>query len=859
MRTIKARLTLWYVLLLFLTLCGFATATYQGVSRSVRARFDASMRSDVTSFAQESEIEDDGELDLETEILTHGERLAAYNPSGGVVVRVGLPLREQAVGVPPLGFDTVVEGGVPWRRLTVEAPAIGMVVQVSRSAEEVERSLSYLFWFLLLGVPLTSLAAGAGGLFLASRLLNPLDKITRTAAELSASDLSRRLSPLPTQDELSRLVQTFNQMLARLEDAFLRQKQLTSDAAHELRTPLAVLLARAEVTLSQPRSPEEHRAALQEIAEGLGEMARLVQTLLTLARADAGQLALEREEIDLGDLARDAVESLRTLYPTAQLSVRTEPCPLLGDQTRLTEVVLNLVENALQACPSTGTILVEVRRLSHQAVLSVSDNGPGVAPQERERIFERFVQGDLARTPRKGSGGAGLGLPIARAIARQHGGDLTLRERSLLGGATFDLTLPLPTPPSKEPPSVRSSHITSLVTLTLCVGLCSPAVADPHLTLNQQLDAVVRYAAQPDPPAPPPIDPAPPGEGPRPALDGPPEADPVPAERRFPQWSFESQIQFQVNDGELGSSAATSAIPINNGLGLFPADSRLFVRRFRPSVDIAFTPNFDLQTEFNIDPQTQRTQILDVRFNHDLSDNTFVSVGRYKVPFGWEGLRSSRTTNTIERSDATVVLYPERDVGLSFTHRNPQLGVFSLGTFLGQPRSNGASNGSYDVIGRGHFNLSDQLQIGLSGHLGTFRRSGTEVDLPVRRLGAELQYASGPWKFESEAFLSDGFNTMSGIDSRASGYYLTAMYALTPGLELVLNYDWFDPDLEASSANRGRNQVNSRDRKVIGLNYEIDGDGNVNHRIMFNYEWRSELEGARLRTDGFRARYQLAW
>jgi hypothetical protein len=325
----------------------------------------------------------------------------------------------------------------------------------------------------------------------------------------------------------------------------------------------------------------------------------------------------------------------------------------------------------------------------------------------------------------------------------------------------------------------------------------------------------------------------------------------------YPRWTVEGQIQFQVNDGSLGSPRASSPFPSSSGLGLFPADTQLFVRRFRPSVDVELSPSLDLQTEYNIDPATGRIQILDVQFNYDLSEDTFLSLGRYKVPFGWEGLRSSRATNTIERSDMTNALYPERDVGMSVTHRDQDLGIFSLGTFLGQPRSNGGSNGQFDVVGRGLFNVTEDLRLGLSGHAGTYRPTGLETDLPVRRLGTELHYQNGPFKLESEAVWSNGYNSFSRVDTRAMGYYVAGMYNLTDDLQLVLHYDRFDPDLDASDPIRGRNEVNARDRKVIGINYEIDG--RVIQRFMLNYEWKSELEGGHLRTGGFRARYQISW
>jgi heavy metal sensor kinase len=441
-RTIKARLTLWYMLLLFGTLLIFSIVTYVGVSRSVLGSFDRTMQTDVMAFAHESEIEDDGDLDLETEVLTHGERVTAYNDQGQVVAQVGAPLEGSSPGLPPPGFDRVVEDGVPWRQLSVYAPNVGLYLQVSRSREEVESSLRSLFWFLFLGVPLTTMLAGVGGLFLASRLLTPLDKITRAAANLSASGLAQRLPPMETSDELSRLVDTFNAMLARLEDAFGRQRQFTSDAAHELRNPLALMMARTEVTLSRDRTSQEYQDALVEIRQGLTDMTGMVVKLLTLARADAGNLALDYEPLDLAELAGDAVSAMESIHPQAKLQTELSCAPVSGDQTRLSEILLNLLDNALKFSPLGKPIMIRVWSEKGQAWLEVSDHGPGVEAIHQDRIFERFYQADSARARASGSGGAGLGLAIGRAIARQHGGDLTLKTSGGGPGATFLLRLP---------------------------------------------------------------------------------------------------------------------------------------------------------------------------------------------------------------------------------------------------------------------------------------------------------------------------------------------------------------------------------------------------------------------------------
>ncbi len=325
---------------------------------------------------------------------------------------------------------------------------------------------------------------------------------------------------------------------------------------------------------------------------------------------------------------------------------------------------------------------------------------------------------------------------------------------------------------------------------------------------------------------------------------------------RYPRITSQGQIQFQVDDGSLGAPRANSPFPSSAGLGPFPADARMFVRRFRPAFDVEFSPDLTLQTEFNIDPHSERIQVLDVRFDQKLSDDLMLSVGRYKVPFGWEGLRSSRTTNTIERSDMTVALYPERDVGISVTHES-NLGEFSFGSFLGQPRSNGGANGHIELIGRGVFNVHENVRLGISGQLGAYRPSGTFDDIPVRRLGTELQVQKGPVTFETEAMWSDGYNVTSRIDTKAFGYYAAVVTKVADPLDFVVHYDRFDPDIDGLDSQMARNEMNARDRKVIGLNYYINRK--VGHRIMLNYEWKQSLEGPRLNTEGWRLRYQFAW
>ena len=440
MTSIRVKLTLWYALLLFVTLTLFGCALYIGMTRVLRDQVDASLEVLMSQLISESEFEDDGEFDTETELIPPGDALAIYNSDGTLLtVRGMIP-----TGPPQApGFDTFQQADHDWRRLTSEGLRPGMRFQISRSLEPLERTTGLLFLLLLFGVPATTVLAGAGGLFLASRLLNPLEDITRTASALSADDLSARLAPLETDDELSRLVDTFNDMLKRLEESFLRQRQFTSDAAHELRTPLSILLARAEVTLDRERTVPEYEESLEEIKSTADNMSKLVSKLLLLARADARTLPLDLESIDLAELAQDSATTMKELFPEIVWKVELAPAPVLGDQTRLTELIWNLLENAASFTPSGGWIQVRSNTDKGHAVLQVVDSGPGIPDAHLLRIFDRFYQADSSRTRTKGRSGSGLGLAICRTIAEQHQGQIAAAN-SPQGGAVFTLRIPLP-------------------------------------------------------------------------------------------------------------------------------------------------------------------------------------------------------------------------------------------------------------------------------------------------------------------------------------------------------------------------------------------------------------------------------
>jgi heavy metal sensor kinase len=318
------------------------------------------------------------------------------------------------------------------------------IVQVGMPEASVDSAVDRLGILLAALVPVALLMAGAGGLFLAGRALEPIDRITRTAASIGGDDLARRLPErvVRTPGELGRLAATFNHMLDRLEEAFQRQRQFTADASHELRAPLTLLLGQVDVALQQPRSDREYNQALRGLREDVLRLRQLVDALLALARADARQNMLAPEPLDLGELTQEIADALAPVAEERGIHLEARYMPgiiVRGDQARLMQLLLNLVENALNHTPTGGTVIVAAERAGNprMAIASVRDTGCGIGARHLPHVFERFYRVDTART----AGGAGLGLAICTWIAEAHGGHIEVQSEVGVG-STFTVWLP---------------------------------------------------------------------------------------------------------------------------------------------------------------------------------------------------------------------------------------------------------------------------------------------------------------------------------------------------------------------------------------------------------------------------------
>ncbi len=458
LRSVRLRLTLWYVLLLAVILAGFSAGVYVVLRHNLYDNLDDSIRNRANTFLDVIQYEE-GQPTLAGSVSSDdpnaGESFVrVFNVSGHMTfdnsaAAGDLPIDSRAVDRALRGQTstrTAVVGNETMRvrMFPIEhGDGIGGVLEVGQSQDDVSDTLQALLLILAVAYPVTLAVASLGGVFLAGRALSPIDSLTRLARRISAEDLGERLNLRLPDDEVGRLARTFDEMIARLDEAFHRQRQFTADASHELRTPLTAIKGQAEVALSKPRDAAAYREVLQTVNEEVDRLIRMVGSLLTLARADAGQIPISSEPVNLGDLIAAAVEQVRPMAERRELTLGVAPGPavtLHADEDLLLQLVLNLLDNAVKYTPPGGTVTAGWGLDGDRAELWVRDSGIGIAQEDSERVFDRFYRVDKARS--RTEGGAGLGLSICRWIAEAHGGSISVRSERQRG-TVFTVTLPL--------------------------------------------------------------------------------------------------------------------------------------------------------------------------------------------------------------------------------------------------------------------------------------------------------------------------------------------------------------------------------------------------------------------------------
>jgi two-component system OmpR family sensor kinase len=444
---IRIRLTLAFALAMTVLLASLGGFLYFRLRSELDEQLVVGLRAHADAVA--ALVRRGGELGTGQPLVEESETFAQVIGADGRVTDASLrPLRERPVldadereqarsGTVSVHSQSVAGlDDNPYRLLGTRVDSAVVVTGASR--EDRDEALNSLLTQLLVGGPVVLILSSLAGYALAAGALRPVESMRRRAAEISSETTGNRL-PLPAaRDELTRLGETLNDMLARLEAGLLRERRFVADASHELRTPLALLETELELALRRPRSPEELRSALASAAEEVDRLVRLAEDLLVLARADEGRLPLRRSSVAVGDLFETVA---RRFQPRAREGGRTLDVATGADETvvadklRLEQALGNLVDNALRH--GSGAVRLEADRLDGVVRLRVTDEGEGFPPAFLAHAFERFARADEARA----RGATGLGLAIVDAVARAHGGTAEAANRDG-GGAVVTLTLP---------------------------------------------------------------------------------------------------------------------------------------------------------------------------------------------------------------------------------------------------------------------------------------------------------------------------------------------------------------------------------------------------------------------------------
>ena len=464
--SIGLRLTLWYLAIFALAQIVFGAGMWfilrhhlydlvdDGLESQVEdlKNFMAAQKKDASIAKVQEEVN-------ETYVLEHsGDYLQIYAEDGTLIYRSRFlqahPLALAPSGQPRRGLSRNLRiDGRTFRFTLQKLEANGHVYTATMGVptDDVVETLTLFRFYLWMFAPLLLLVAAGGGYWLSRRALAPVDELVRTARDISGANLNSRLQKINTGDELQRLSDTLNEMLDRIETAFLRITQFTADASHELRTPISLIRTEAELALRRSRGEAEYKESLRHILLESERTTALIEQLLSLARADSGREALHMQPVNLRDTLGGVVEgwqqvaTIRNLEFSASFDDRD--AYVVGDEMALRRVVSILLDNAFKYTPAPGSVHLTLERNNESVVLKVRDSGVGIAQEDQGKIFERFYRVDKARS--RSQGGAGLGLSIAQWIVNQHRGSIQV-ESQPGQGSTFRVELPTTAAPVRS-------------------------------------------------------------------------------------------------------------------------------------------------------------------------------------------------------------------------------------------------------------------------------------------------------------------------------------------------------------------------------------------------------------------------
>lgn len=443
--SIRWRVQAWHGLILVVVLSGFGVTTYKFAEDNQIRSIDQELerQSEDLLRPRPEDGPPPGPPPDPSQFRDRARRLVEGGAVAGGAVYFVLWQRDgrllaHSPGTPPDVPVPGLQGGGRGPRDAWEGRTRGDVREVLRRAPEGDTLLAgrsivedraamrrLALWFVAAGAGILLLGL-AGGSWLASRAIRPIDEISATAQRIAAGDLSQRIDVADTESELGRLAAVLNSTFARLEAAFLQQARFTADASHELRTPVAVILSQTQSTLAREREAPEYREALEACQRAAQRMRKLTEALLELARLDAGQEPMQQERFDLGRVVRECAELVRPLATECGVVIdcNLAATECLGDSRHISQLATNLVSNAIHHNRPGGQVHLSTHREGDSAILTVADTGYGIEAEHIPHIFERFYRVDSSRSG--GPGHSGLGLAICKAIAEAHGGAISV-------------------------------------------------------------------------------------------------------------------------------------------------------------------------------------------------------------------------------------------------------------------------------------------------------------------------------------------------------------------------------------------------------------------------------------------------
>jgi heavy metal sensor kinase len=456
-QTLRFKLAVWYAVVGTLLLAGFSATLYVYVFEKIT--LDTELRPELAEIRRSLEVDAGGNLfwrgkEIPADVAWPAQQpwFALWDENGKLVRRLW-PFRDEDVrrypSAPTPGGQTIsvfdISDDLRLRTLSVPYEVPGRprhwMIRVMRIHEPAAEALAALRLIIFAALPIVVALLVIGGYVLTRQWLKPLDHMLAEAKRITADDLSRRLPVQNPHDELGRLASVFNVTLDRLEGSFDALDRFVADASHELRTPLTTLRNVGEVGLRRARTAEEYREIIGSMLEEAQRLQLLIQRLLELASAEGGDPAVQRSEIKVDSYVASCVNELGVLaeFKNQQIAVDAEPCAVRTDAVIFRQALQNLVDNAIKYSPLNATIRVRVREVDGHVDVAVTDEGPGISPENRTHLMERFFRPDRGRG--RNSGGFGLGLSITKAYMHVLGGTLAY-EPATPTGSTFRLRLP---------------------------------------------------------------------------------------------------------------------------------------------------------------------------------------------------------------------------------------------------------------------------------------------------------------------------------------------------------------------------------------------------------------------------------